>query len=273
MGLLIVDKEKCKQDGLCVADCPIGIIGMTEGDCPQVFDGAEPFCIVCGHCVAVCPHGALSHPKVRAEDCLPIKKELRLSPEQAEQYLRSRRSIRQYKPDPVPRTDLERLLNMARFAQTGHNSQTVAWKVYTSAEDVQTIAAHVVDWMRKLVERGDPMALKMSMAIICDLFDKGVDMVMRRAPHLALTHAWLEDGAAPHACDTAMTYVELYAPVLGLGTCWAGFFERAAEFWPPLQDYLALPEGHRVMSAAMVGYPKTKYYCCPERKPLKVQWA
>ena len=156
--------------------------------------------------------------------------------------------------------------------QTGHNSQTVAWKIYTRPEDVQTMAAHVVDWMRKLVEAGEPMAVKMNMAIICDLFDKGMDMVTREAPHLAFTHAHQEDRFAPHACDIAMTYVELYAPVLGLGTCWAGFFERAAEFWPPLQDFLSLPEGHRVMSAAMVGYPKVKYYRCPERTPLQVRW-
>jgi len=35
---------------------------------------------------------------------------------------------------------------------------------------------------------------------------------------------------------------------------------------------LALPEGHQVMSAAMVGYPRVEYHRCPERKPLQVQW-
>jgi len=33
-----------------------------------------------------------------------------------------------------------------------------------------------------------------------------------------------------------------------------------------------LPQGHRVMSAAMVGYPKARYYRCPERKRLQVEW-
>ena len=273
MGLLTVNEEKCKQDGLCAADCPMGIIVQPEGGYPQVMEGAEPFCIACGHCVAACPHGALSHPDVDARDCLPIRKEMRIGPEQAEQFMRARRSIRQYKPEPVPRAELERLLNMARYAQTGHNTQSVAWKAYTRPEDVRTIAVHVVDWMRGLVEKNDPVAMEMSMALICDFFDKGTDLVMRKAPNLVLTHAHAEDRFAPHACDIAMTHVELYAPVLGLGTCWAGFFERAAVLWPPLQTYLALPQGHRVMSAAMVGYPKVRYYRCPERKPLQVEWA
>jgi nitroreductase/Pyruvate/2-oxoacid:ferredoxin oxidoreductase delta subunit len=272
MGLLIVDEGKCKRDGLCAADCPVGIIAMPEGGFPQVLEGAETFCIACGHCVAVCPHGAMSHPMVKVQECLPIGKELRLSPEQVEQFMRSRRSMRQYRPEPVPQAELERLLNLARFAPTGHNSQSVTWKVYTRPEDVRTLASHVVDWMRRLVEKGEPAALELNMALICDFFDKGVDFILRGAPHLVLTHAHQEDRAAPHACDMAMAYVELYAPVLGLGTCWAGYFEQAARFWRPLQAYLALPAGHQVMNAAMVGYPKATYYRCPERKALQVQW-
>ena len=272
MGLLTVDESKCKRDGLCAADCPAGIIAMPEGCFPQVFKGAEAFCMACGHCVAVCPHGAMSHPAVKSRECLPIRKELRLSPEQAEQFLRSRRSIRQYRPEPVSRVELERLLNLARYAPTGHNSQGVAWKAYTQPGDVRTIAQHVVDWMRRLVEKRDPAALEMNMALICDLFDKGMDLVMRGAPHLVLTYAHQEDRIAPHACDIAMAYVELYAPVMGLGTCWAGFFERAANFWPPLKAFLDLPAGNQVMSAAMVGYPKARYYRCPERKGLQVEW-
>ena len=272
MGLLTVNQDTCKQDGLCAAECPFGIILMPEGGTPQVMEGAEPFCIACGHCVAACPHGALDHPDVMTRDCLPIRKELRVSPEQAEQFMRSRRSIRRYKPEPVPRADLERLLNIARFAQTGHNSQGVAWKVFTRPEDVRAVAAHIVDWMRKLVEAGEPLAAEMSMALICDLFEQGKDMVMREAPHLVLTHAHRSDRFAPHACDIAMTHVELYAPVLGLGSCWAGFFEVAARQWEPLQRFLALPEGHEVMSAAMVGLPAVRHYRCPERKPLQVEW-
>ena len=48
MGLLIVDENKCKRDGLCAADCPVGIISMPEGRYPQVIEGAEAFCIATG---------------------------------------------------------------------------------------------------------------------------------------------------------------------------------------------------------------------------------
>ena len=273
MGLLIVNEDKCKQDGFCVQDCPFGIIAMPEDGYPQVIDGAEELCIRCGHCVAVCPFDALSHQDIALEKSLPIKKELKINAEQAGQFMRSRRSIRQYDPQPVEKADLETLIGMARFAQTGHNSQTVAWKVYTNPDDVRQIAGMVVDWMRMLVEKGEPMAQIMNMPVVIDNFDKGVDLIFRGAPHMALTHAHENDRFADHSCDIAATYVELYAPALGLGTCWAGFFERAAKTWPPLAEHLALPQGHVLKNAVMIGKPKVKYFRCPERKPLQITWA
>jgi ferredoxin len=36
MGLLPIDHDKCKQDGLCAADCPVGIIHF-EGAGTVVF--------------------------------------------------------------------------------------------------------------------------------------------------------------------------------------------------------------------------------------------
>lgn len=271
MGLLIVNEDKCKQDAFCVQDCPFGIIAMPEGGYPQIVEGANELCIKCGHCVAVCPFDALSHQDIPLEKCLPIKKELKINAEQAEQFLRSRRSIRQYAPEAVEKADLEKLINMARFAQTGHNSQTVAWKVFNNPSG--EIAGLMIDWMRELVAKGEPLAQAMNMPLVIEVFEKGVDLLFRGSPHLVVTHAHGNDRFAEMSSVIATTYVELYAPAIGLGTCWAGYFQRAAMMWQPLKDHLALPEGHVVKTGLMVGKPKVKYFRCPERKPLQITWA
>jgi len=95
MAFLTIAETKCKQDGICAAGCPRRII-IQENDksSPQVAQADETNCMACGHCVVVCPHGALSVAGVAIEDCPEIEKDLVMSWDQAEQFLRSRRSIR-----------------------------------------------------------------------------------------------------------------------------------------------------------------------------------
>ena len=69
MSLLIVDESKCKQDGLCARDCPRAIIRLKDKESyPELVSGGEQLCLICGHSVSVCPHGAMSHTKVHFED-------------------------------------------------------------------------------------------------------------------------------------------------------------------------------------------------------------
>ena len=76
MALFVVDEKKCKRDGICAAECPTKIISFKDGDpAPSPVKGAEATCINCGHCVAVCPHGALSLEKMPLESCPPVNKD------------------------------------------------------------------------------------------------------------------------------------------------------------------------------------------------------
>jgi nitroreductase len=59
---------------------------------------------------------------------------------------------------------------------------------------------------------------------------------------------------------------------MDLGTCWAGFLSRAAATFPPLQEALALPQGHQALGAMMVGYPKFSYKRLPTRKTPEIIW-
>ena len=70
MSLFVVNEDKCKKDGLCVAACPMLIVEFKDqNSCPTPTKDAEELCIKCGHCVAVCPHGALSHAAMKPEAC------------------------------------------------------------------------------------------------------------------------------------------------------------------------------------------------------------
>ena len=127
MELFAVNSQTCNRDGLCAAVCPLGIIDWSPGAEPTPAVGAEGACIRCGHCVAVCPTDSLSHRDMAVESCPPVRPEWRLSPEQGEHFLRARRSIRVYRDKPVERDALAQLIDVARYAPSGINSQGARW--------------------------------------------------------------------------------------------------------------------------------------------------
>ena len=147
--MITIDTEKCKRDGICVRECPTAIIKLKDKESvPKIMKGGEAFCLRCGHCVAVCPHGALDHKDVPLDACPPIERALKLTPEQAIQFLRSRRSVRFFKDKPVEKETLERLIEMARYAPTGSNSQLVQYTVFTDKEKIHELAGLTVDCMK-----------------------------------------------------------------------------------------------------------------------------
>jgi nitroreductase/NAD-dependent dihydropyrimidine dehydrogenase PreA subunit len=264
MALFKIDYDRCDKDGLCALDCPAKIIEMNE-EGPILMKEAEEFCIQCGHCVAICPKGAFHLETISPEVCLPIQRDLILKPEQAEHFLRSRRSIRVYKKQSVPKNLFEKALSIACCAPTGSNKQPVKWLVFDKKEDVNDIASHVIDWMKFVLEKHPEIASMMNFDRLIKQWNLGVDRICRDAPQLVFAYASNEFGSASADCHTALAYLELTLPSFGLGSCWAGYVNYAAAQWPGLSEKLGLPENHTCHGALMVGIPKMKYARAPKR--------
>ncbi len=272
MSLLIVDQKKCKQDGLCAADCPMGIIRFKgKGSFPEILPESESMCIGCGHCVAVCPHGALDHAEVPLTACTEIDKALVISAAQVEQFLRSRRSVRQFEDRLVEKDTLQRLIETARYAPTASNSQLVEWLVIDDPQRLRTIAAQVIDWMRSLLQ--DPKAPVMPYyPVLVKAWESGVDSVLRSAP--CLITAMAPGPASVRMIDLtlALSYLELAAFQYGLGTCWAGLLQGAMLADPTLKQAVGIPQDYPFHFPLMIGYSKVRYYRLPERKPPIIHW-
>lgn len=271
MSFLNVDMEKCNKDGICAAECPMKIIQMKD-KAPMAVNGAEELCIRCGHCVAVCPTAALSLDTLSTEECLPVTKDMLLNAEQAEHFLRYRRSIRNYKDKPVDKETLSELIRIASHAPTGHNSQPVFWQVIYGREDVKRLSGMVIDWMRYMIKEQPKVAALLHLDLVVAGWDFGMDTISRGAPHLILANGERGNIMAKPACTIAMTYLELAIPAFGLGGCWNGFFNAAATVWPPLKEALSLDKGMENIAAMMVGFPKFKYHRMPPRNEPKVTW-
>ncbi|MFA5375240.1 MAG: nitroreductase family protein [Dehalococcoidia bacterium] len=274
MELFTVDKQKCNLCGLCVADCPSFVIEMSGMDgLPSLAQGGEERCIRCGHCVAVCPNGALNHHLMSAEQCAEINRALLPSSQSVEHFLKSRRSIRTYKDEPLDRKTLEKLIDIAGYAPSGHNVQPVSWIVVSGREKLKGMGDLVAEWMRGVVKEKPALDSMMKLGMVADSWSLGVDVITRGAPHVVVAHApRLYGPVGQEGCIIALAYLELAAYSLGVGACWAGYLEMAAVNYPPLQRALNLPGGNRPYGAMMLGWPKYEYSRIPLRKEPDVQW-
>jgi nitroreductase/NAD-dependent dihydropyrimidine dehydrogenase PreA subunit len=268
-----VDQDKCGRDGLCIAECPLRILERERPeDFPSLIEGDEDLCIACGHCVVVCPHGAARLDAMKPEDCPPVRKDLLPGVEQVEHFLKSRRSVRIYDDRPVSREVLAKLIDVARYAPSGHNAQPVHWIVIEEKQEADRLAGLVVDWMRHAIQEKPSLAQPMHFDRIVASWEVGEDRILRQAPHVIVAHAPRSLGLTQTPCLIALTYLELAAYAMGLGACWAGYFNAAATSYPPMIEALQLPKGHQSFGAMMVGYPKHEFVRIPLRKDPQVVW-
>jgi nitroreductase/NAD-dependent dihydropyrimidine dehydrogenase PreA subunit len=260
---IVIDPALCRRDGICVAECPVRLIEQQSGAFPAPSARAETDCIDCGHCVAVCPAGALSLGSTTPDKCPEVRADLLPDAAQAEHLLRTRRSIRTFRKEPVPRPEIERLLDIVRHAPSGSNGQPVEWMVVHDTERVSRIASTTLDWLRQ-----QSMAPRYGRTFDVAA-ERGVDAVCRGAPHLVVAHT-----PAGQEGDgiIALTYLELAANGLGLGACWCGFVGGAIRGSPAVRKLVELPDGRSAAGVMLLGYPRYAYHRIPPRKAARVRW-
>ncbi len=265
MNPLRVDCSCCVKCGLCVAVCPRGLIQLSP-EWPELRNSS--LCIACGQCVAVCPVSALDHERAPLAHQSPLYTFPVLDGEAACQFLRSRRSTRCYQSNPVPRDQIRQLLDIARFAPTGGNSQGISYLVIDQQERLCQLTEGTIAWMEASVAEGSPAANNYAQYVSM-YRNAGNDSILRNAPALILGTAAATFARGRENTILSFSYVELYAPSIGLGTCWAGLLEAA--FFSgssSLPDLLKIPEGRQFTGALMVGYPKIAFRRLVDRNPL-----
>lgn len=249
-----IDKNLCIDCGMCVKVCPMGVFYRKK-------DGALAIgptrCLSCFHCTAICPTGAITHENLGKYTCLPLPKDdgSLLS------KLQRRRSIRNFKPDVPDKAIIQSALDGAAYAPSAKNDRTYQWTVLLG-EAVQRAHQIYLDWAKTVPE----------LRHLVWLNRRGVNPITCGAPCLVLVHCGDDCSNPTSDSIIAATLAEQLLNDAGLGTCWGGYFHRAAGLCPGLQEMLGLPEGHQVHAVLMVGYPDEHYRQIPVRPTACVNW-
>jgi nitroreductase len=177
--------------------------------------------------------------------------------------MQARRSIRKFKPDPVPETFITQLLAAARMAPSGSNVQPTRFVVIKSeavraqlgeatplpfVSRAPVVLACCVD-LASIEGLGTRMLeLKAAGAFIDTPLDQlDAESYAKRRPPLerAAAEAYLRLNAA-----IAIDHVTLRAVDLGLGACWVMMFDQEK-----VKQLLGLGENYNIVALLPVGYP------------------
>jgi len=290
---ITIDTELCKKDGLCATTCPVSIFQQSEkATIPIVAADHVDHCIGCGHCVAICPAGAISHSEFPAGSVQTIETDLVPGYDSLLELMRSRRSKRAFKNKQVEREKLEQVLNAARFAPSGHNKQSTEFVVVQDPAMIDEIGKLTAKGMLKLATPFKNPVGKIIMRIVIGkrgaeyvgglapeleklamMYEEGRDLILNDPPALILFCADSVGGTfAGTNANLALHNAALAAETLGLGCFYTGFVITASERDDSIARLVGLPETHKIYGALAVGYPQVKFKRWPERNPAKVIW-
>ena len=293
-----IDPERCIKDGLCAIICPAAIFQQDEKvTIPKISDEYRERCIACGHCMAICRHGAISHSEFPPTTIQAIPRAQMPTTEQVLQLLKTRRSIRAFRDKPMAKETIETIIDGARFAPSGHNSQSTEFLVVQDRAVLNEVSATVIEYLKFEIKRFSNPLFR-TMALLANrnsaesglheipgfkrkiqMFESGADPILNGAPVLLAFHARRTVGFGDVNAQLALQNASLVAHALGIGHFYTGWVlapcrAPLAGAWNRRSpSLLGIPSENNLYGALALGYPIPKFKNMIERKPPRIGWA
>ena len=290
---ITIRADKCRKDGLCAKVCPSRIFDGRPGELPRVRRVQD--CVLCGHCMAVCPNDAIVHSRLDPAGFTKIEQRTPVQGAALLDLLRQRRSVRVYKRLPVARELLARIAEVAGYAPTsahGGEGWTRCVTVVHGEDEMRRVLELTVEYMRELrglleslpvrilakfkiePRRGRGMLHDLDMRLT--EYEQGRDAIVYSAPAAMFVHTPQLTAEPQIDCDAALFAMMLAAHSHGLGTCWNGWLAKAADAFKAtratgLRRLLQIPAHHAVGAAMTLGFPGVELHSVPPRQTV-VRW-
>lgn len=265
-----INEETCTKCGDCAADCPARIISLNQGY-PAIAPEKEEACYRCQHCLAICPTGAVSIFGRQSKDSLPLAGRF---PDdfQMETLIKGRRSVRRYKEENLEPELLERLLDVASHAPSGRNIRQVRFTVVDNRKKLIQLRDELMAGLSQKIRDGSlPQGLEFFTNLVRLWEEKQFDFLFRGAPHFLITSAPANVVTPIQDSLIALSYFDLFAQSVGVGTVWDGLAKWAInDVLPESRSRLGIPEDHVFGYAMAFGRPAVEYARTVQHGPAQV---
>lgn len=202
----------------------------------------------------------------------------------------TRKSIRRYKPDPVPDEMIDKILEAARWAPTGENYQPWRFIVIRDQETKDRIGrlarlgsgSRMTAWyclgeMQPRFEKiKDP---EKRAEVLRFMYSGEVSEFARYAPVVIAVIGTLKEGSVdvPYDLSAAIENMLLEAHSLGLGACWVHGPVASTRDAKKFKEILKIPTGmgeYKVIAYVAIGWPKEQRKHPRPKLPLEdmVYW-
>lgn len=246
-----VDKNKCIKCGQCIKDCSTCNIKFDDDGYPFAIENT---CFGCQHCLAICPVGAISVFDKNPENSAPNRQAV--NPDDMMNLIENRRSCRHYKQENVNPETIEKLKNMLNWVPTGCNFKNLHFSIIENKDKMQNIREKLYAKLKFLLKF---MPVKGRLKAYKSAILSGNDMILRNAPHMIVVS--VNKNAPCKNIDPiiALSYFELYAQTLGLGTLWCGLAYKTLPFCKEIMKELEIPNTHEMAYVMLFGNPDVRY--------------
>ena len=265
MSKIEIDKEKCIKCGSCIKDCLTYNLDFDEQGFPKVVENG--LCISCQHCFSICPVGAIKFNNKIPQETLNSHA---ANSEEILNLIKSRRSIRHYKEEEIPTEVFEKIKKMLPYIPTGCNYRGLHFSIIETKSAMDIIRNYTNKTLLKIVSNKYTAKYAGKFARYKKAFEQGEDIIYRNAPHMIVVSSHIHAPCANVDPIIALSYIELYAKSLGLGTCWCGFAQTCFKLMPKLSKIIQIPDKYKPVYVMLIGYPAVKYHrtILPEEYPI-----
>ena len=286
-----INQETCKLCKLCIEVCPCNILELNNKEEVYFIPERVDICLKCGQCMAICITKAIQVNNISYDKQLFDLPENKVSYNEFNDFLATRRSVRAFKDKAVPNEIIQQIIDSIAFAPYGSAPNKVNISIINNRKIIESALPLISEFLDNIVKWVDNPFMRFMIK-----YKKGTetfntiknhlypiaklgnyklefgDRITRNAPAILIFHA--DKGAEEHTNNSLIyaTYAMLAAHSLGLGATMIGLVPAGINKIKEVKEIFQIPEGNEAIISLIIGYPKFKYKRAIKRNKENITW-